>query len=367
MDEMNMIRTLLAEAPPPEKVIAEGRQRLQNGDRPLARRRPRARWSVAGFGLTAVAACAAVAMGLGGVAEPNHGSSTSSRTMSAQGVLLAAASKAETEPVGRYWHTHVINGQAYYIASGGYVISGAKMEVDQWLARSDKDPDVFRSRFAGAGPQTPADTAAWKRAGAPQQWTVLSNGGHIRQTTQPEKWALTRTNPAQKRARTALMDRLEQQCPSKQKQCPPSQERPQALEKLISDSSALTQRLHAPAGKGGPGNVLTNAADLLAQPISAKARATVFRALAKDSSLRKVSRTRDLRGRTAIALVAPTSFNGDTFDVELLLAPGAYQLLGTETVLTKGGNAEAAGMKPGTVFTHQLFLEMGWTNSAYGG
>lgn len=53
MNELNMIRALLDEAPPSAEVIAEGRSRIAAGT--TRRRRPRARWGLAGAGLTAAA------------------------------------------------------------------------------------------------------------------------------------------------------------------------------------------------------------------------------------------------------------------------------------------------------------------------
>src|ERR1700747_346406 len=58
MNELNMIRVLLDEAPPSAEVAAEGRRRLAAGP---ARRRPGARWGIAAVGLTAAAAAAIVA------------------------------------------------------------------------------------------------------------------------------------------------------------------------------------------------------------------------------------------------------------------------------------------------------------------
>jgi hypothetical protein len=365
MDEMNMIRTLLTAPAPSGDVVAEGRERLRTADARPRTRPARSRWGFAGLGLTAVAACAALAVALTGSATPDRTPSGPPRPMTAQQVLLAAATKAEAEPPGRYWHTHVINGQAYYIANGGYVISGANMEIDSWTARSDKVSNVFRSRFAGASPQTAADNAAWKRAGSPRQWTVLSNGGHIPQTTQSEKWQLTGNSPAEKKAMKTMLARAQKECQARPTTCPPiRQQSPEALEKLVSSPSSLARQLRTPGGKG---NVIHNAGDLLTQPLSPTARAKVFRAIAAVPGIRKIDRTTDLRGRTAIALVSRQSDGGDTFDTELLLAPRTYQLLGTQTVLVKGGSAATKGMKPGTIYTHELFVEMGWTNTAYGG
>jgi hypothetical protein len=58
MNELDMIRVLLDEAPPSAEVAAEGRRRLVSGS---ARRRPRARWGIAAAALTAAAAAVIVA------------------------------------------------------------------------------------------------------------------------------------------------------------------------------------------------------------------------------------------------------------------------------------------------------------------
>ena len=59
MDELNLIRTLLAEAPPSAEVIAEGRRRIAGQPAPR-RKRPPVRWGLTGAGLAAAAAAAAV-------------------------------------------------------------------------------------------------------------------------------------------------------------------------------------------------------------------------------------------------------------------------------------------------------------------
>ncbi len=58
MNELNMIRALLDEAPPSAEVIAEGRLRIAAGT--IRPGRPRARWGLTGAGLTAAALAAAV-------------------------------------------------------------------------------------------------------------------------------------------------------------------------------------------------------------------------------------------------------------------------------------------------------------------
>jgi hypothetical protein len=64
MNELNMIRALLDEAPPSAEVIAEGRLRIAAGT--IRPRRPRARWGLTGAGLTAAALAAAVTVAVAG-------------------------------------------------------------------------------------------------------------------------------------------------------------------------------------------------------------------------------------------------------------------------------------------------------------
>ncbi|MFC5186017.1 hypothetical protein [Actinomadura harenae] len=350
-----MIRSLLAQAPPSAEVTAEGRRRVLSQAEP--RHTPRKamfRLSLAAAGIAAVTAAALLMSG---------GSPTTPPT--ARQVLLTAAEKTASAPVGRFWHTHVINGQAYYVAQGDYVITGARMEIDQWIGRTDQDGDAFRSRFAGAYPQTSADQAAWRRAGSPETWSVLSNGSQIKQTTDAEPWDTRRTTPTQKKQASAFFASAAKRCATKPQTCPRNRPpSPTEREALANDKTALQQALRKGAGQGGPESELTGAAYLLTQPGSPKLAAAIFQALADTPGIRNAGTVKDTGGRKALALAARASDPHGTFDTELLLDPATYRVLGTQTVLVSGTTPETRGMKPGTVYTQQLFLEMGWTNTA---
>ncbi|WP_131740395.1 hypothetical protein [Actinomadura roseirufa] len=361
MDDQRMIRSFLAEAPPSAEVIAEGRRRVLAQARP--RPRPRGMTFRLSLGVAATAAATAVAVALSGgfpSARTTQGTELTARQM-----LLAAAHGAASAPAGRYLHSHVINGQAYHVAAGDYVITGAQLEIDQWIGRTDETDDVFRSRFAGAQPQKAADRAAWQRAGSPPTWSVLSNGGQIQQTTATEPWDIRRTTPAQKKQATAYLDAEAKKCATTPQTCGKNKMLTQRQrEALADDRTALRRELRSRSGEGGPGNELTRAGSLLAQSGSPKLNAAVFRVLADTPGIRNAGKVTDTRGRTAIALAARVSDERGTFDTELLLQPRTYRVLGTQTVLVSGKGAETAGMKPGTIYTQQLFLELGWTDSA---
>jgi hypothetical protein len=382
MDEMRMIRTFLDEAPPSAEVVEEGRQRLTTGvphSPPRTRRRLWGGLIMLGAAATAVA----LAVGLTG-GSPSRGPVEPVGPLTARQVLLTAAEKAAAAPVGRYWHTHVISSEGYHIDHGDYMIFGARHEIDQWIARADKDPDVFRSRFAGATPETAADRAAWKRAGSPTKWRVLSNGDHIPQSAKSGAWDLHRQTPAEKRDEKRFEAGMAKRCAAHPKACPPVPPGPAQREALAHDPQALKRYLLGVVGKGGSSYLLNVAGGFLLDPSSPQLRSAVFRVLADEPGVRNLGTARDALGRPAIVLAGRMTQNGSVYDNELLLDPATYVPLGVQTVLVHGnggkrvpppkgmppiqsGGLETKGMKPGAITHSEIYVAMGWTDTAYGG
>ncbi|GAA4484679.1 hypothetical protein GCM10023191_008150 [Actinoallomurus oryzae] len=381
MDEIRMIRSLLGEAPPSDEVVAEGRRRLAAHAPARSARTRRRLWG--GLALVGAATAVAVAIGLTGGGPPAT-RRTEVRPLTARQILLTAADKAASTPVGRYWHTHVISSEGYHVDRGDYMIFGARHEIDQWIARSDKDPDVFRSRFAGAVPQTAADRAAWKKAGSPSTWRVLSNGQTIRQSARSHAWDLVRMTPAQKRGERRLEAKMAARCAKKPQACPPAQPTDAQREAMARDPEALKRYLLKAAGGGGSSYLLSVAGRFLLDPSSPQLRAAVFRVLADVPGVRSLGASRDSLGRPATVLAGRMTQNGNVYDSELLLDPVTYVPLGTQMVLVHGnggrtvppspgmppaqsGGLETKGMKPGAITHSEIYLTMGWTNTAYGG
>jgi hypothetical protein len=379
---MRMIRSLLDEAPPSAEVVAEGRRRLSAGSPARTRRRLWGGLMVLG----AAAVALALAVGLtGGPPGQEKGTHEPVRPLTARQVLLAAAEKAAAQPVGRYWHTHVISSEGYHIGRGDYMIFGARHEIDQWLARSDNDADVFRSRFGAATPQTAADHAAWEKAGAPASWTVLSNGAHITQSAKPGPWDLRRTTPAEKRRIKRYEAEWAKRCAKLPRGCIGKPMSPARREALSRDPQGLKRYLLDQAGPGGNGsNLLSAAATFLLDPSSPELRAAVFHVLADSPGVRGLGTARDPLGRPAIVLAQRTESDRNIEDNELLLDPSTYTPLGTQVVLVKGNGGKPAplprgvprnpgygqetkGMKPGAITHSEIYVAMGWTNTAYGG
>jgi hypothetical protein len=377
MDEMRLIRSFLDEAPPSAEVVAEGRHRLNAGRAPKAKRT-----RLWGGLVVVVAAATAIVIAIATDTQTPR-PKPQPAAMSARQVLLTAAGKAAATPVGRYWHTHVISSEGYHIAHGDYMIFGARHEIDQWIAsRDDKDSDVFRSRFAAAVPQTPKDRAAWKRAGSPSHWIVRSNGSNIPQSGTSEKWDLTRSTPADKRNMKRMLEWVHKDCLKRRKKCPqpPGPPTPEQREALARDPRALRQYLLTSA-YGAPSAILRAAGELLLAPSSPALRAAVFRVLADEPGVRWLGTARDPLNRPAMVLATRAAQDGNVFDNELLLDPVTYVPLGTQTVLVKGNGGkhappprgqppsglETKGMKPGAITHSEIYVAMGWTNTAYGG
>jgi hypothetical protein len=122
MDDLQMLRAVLARPELTEEAAHRGRRRLQEridaGGGAVRRSHPgrrRAGWSAVTAGLTAAAAAVAVVAGSGGAPPGTAGPSqavggtrpgSSPVELSGRDILLAAAATAASRPdgVGRYWH-----------------------------------------------------------------------------------------------------------------------------------------------------------------------------------------------------------------------------------------------------------------------
>src|SRR5262249_48501588 len=109
MDELTMIRELLDEPAPSDRVVAEGRERLYAASaRPARRARrvtSRTALALAVTGAIGAVALAAATLGTDGGSSSGAGRAPVVTGGSARSVLLAAAVQAAAAPThGTYWH-----------------------------------------------------------------------------------------------------------------------------------------------------------------------------------------------------------------------------------------------------------------------
>lgn len=374
MDEMAMVRRLLAEPPPAPHVVAEGRDRLLGspaGAAPTTRtmRRAAIRGALA-LGLTSVGAAAAVA-----VATLVPGSDTSSggggpaiTERSARTALLAAASRAESAPTsGTYWHLRTMSvtnaPQRFGHGDNRYTLERLWVH-EKWAARNGQ---AWSGDRRWVRPTTPQDQAAWRRDGAPNTWCMGETD------TQPPKPNCLHTAPG-----TASLTKdyfpfevsEGLQLTFGQLQRLPAN--PDALRAWL----AADARRHLDASAGAAvidQNVAAELADLLVYtPVPPGVRAAAYRALADMPHVTSIGRTRDELGRAGTGIkiaegrgwipvpggpvrchdkyrcypAAPARNITRT----LIIDPGTSQVLADETTIGKNS------------YSDTLILGVGWTN-----
>ncbi|GAA1566683.1 hypothetical protein GCM10009678_56980 [Actinomadura kijaniata] len=391
MNEIDLVRDLLDPPPPPSGAVrSRALARLEedmSGGRP---RRlafgPRFRLGLAG--LVAAGAAAAVGVAALGDGAPAAPPRPQAVEMDARTVLLAAARQAEKEPTGRYWRVQTVDGSAYHVgpADGGYTVLGYSSHTDRWQARSDADRDVTYVRDLGARPLGPRDEAAWRKAGGPKTFKVVSGGEPSVLSTVPGRttgaapasWTPEIVvTPAQKRTRNARWARI----------CAGPDERAKRLlvfkggcrevpsdaelRKVAGDPGKLRRALSpwlepdgVPRERDTSALRLRRAARLLtSEALSPKVRAGVFRLLADEPGVRSIGRVRDPRGREGVALVArgAPAEDGSVDDHQLILEPGTHRILAGVDVVVRPGEADR-GMRPGTLHGQRVVLSLGWTN-----
>jgi hypothetical protein len=367
MDELTMVRDLLAEPAPSPGVAAEGRERLLRsaaGVVPPARRirRPALRSALA-LGVAGAAAAAALAVATmgSGPATPRDGGVQVITGGSARSVLLAAAMTAESDSArGRYWHVRSVAGTTLSRTFGH---DGDRYKLEQ-LSVAENWTTHARGSWLGrrewVRPKTPEDEAAWKRDGAPHRWclgrTDAAPPHPICLRTAPGKASLTRfgRDTFQITEGRDLTFRELQRLPSD----------PGALRAWLTriarhdlDRSAGTAVVDL--------NVENELSDLLVYyPVPPGVRAAAFRALADMPGVVSTGPTHDALGRPGIGIElkpehAVAVLGGESavtapgkLTRTLIIDPSTSHVLADQTRI--GDRAEPS--------IDTLILEVGWTN-----
>jgi hypothetical protein len=361
VDEITMVRTLLAAPPPPDpRVTANARQRLLQR---AAARRPsrRRRWAL---GLTATAAAAGTAAALmialpsGGHSGPasDHGGlvTTEERPLGsasgrpAQAFLLAAATRLAQAPVstGRYWCNQSVSAQLDPIGPGGMELtpSGGGPEqpaspvsdyrysiLDEQESDACQQPGVTGIvggylQELGARPATAADAAAWRKGGSPKWLGWYAEGAVIPDQPGTRQANSKRGGPAE----------------------PPLPSNPSRAQ-----LRAYLLAIQSPRYDGSLNeDLFIQARTLLLDPISPAVRAADFQVLASIPGVRMQQGVKDPLGRTGTALWI------DSDQAMIIVDPATGMLLADEFLVPQPGWVYA----PGTVQQYVAWTST-WTNS----
>ncbi|QKG23074.1 CU044_5270 family protein [Actinomadura verrucosospora] len=169
MDDLKLLGTALAGPDPSPEAVDRSRHRLQNTMRDGGPAKPRRgrRWILAGAGLTAAAAAAAIVVS--DLSAPD--SPEKETVLSGRQVMLAAATTAEAKPAtsGTYWHTKSVRqsgkvtdvSETWFARDGRTWLSAAPGLV----SRVEKRPLIGLTDLDYAGVQRlPTDPARLKAA-----------------------------------------------------------------------------------------------------------------------------------------------------------------------------------------------------------
>ena len=373
MDEMVMVRELLAQPPPDPHVVAKGRERLFGASARSARRIPptvttpttrRAAFrSAVGLGLTGAVAAAvlAVAVLMPGVSTPPQGTDPAPTDGSVRNVLLAAAERAESAPTsGTYWHVRSMS-RATLSGELGRGENRYTVEVlsvhEAWTKRAGQ---TWWGQREWVRPKSAEDTAAWRRDGSPSKW--------CRGTTDTEPPVPNCLHAA---PGTAWVDRIGENSfgVSEGEGLTYAQ-----LQQLPAEADALrdwvVDRVKDDLDEPLSRDILDfNVAEVLANllvdaPAPPEVRAAAYRALADMPNVESLGATRDELGRrgvgitivsdsTGVFIARPSRerFDSGEFARTLIIDPETSQVL-----------ASAGGAKGSDPLSATLILEVGWTN-----
>jgi hypothetical protein len=392
MNELNMIRVLLDEAPPSAEVIAEGRRRIAASAatpgrrtarrgifgretwpatdlRPARgggfRRRTAGRVAVGIVAAGAAAALAFVTLVPHGTpaARPGHGQADELSGLPARGFLLTMAVKAgaAATPSTGQWYCHQMEqGQRILVGADDTTLQApwdqgppASLAGYQYaLFRKDTIQSCFEpptkgapygtvegvTQMLGAQPASPADAAAWRRDGSPTSW-IASFDQTVRITMAPGPRYLAGPRPLTGKNLYGV------KLPTN----------PARLKAFFLDHEALFHEA------GTPSEILYNdATGEMGSFATPALRAAAYGVLAGLPGIRMKPNVQDPAGQFGTAVWLPQA--GPTLAMVIVDPATGTQLCVVE--VTKRSIAHAPA---GTIITYTLFTGSGWTNTPRSG
>ena len=356
------------------RIVAAGREpvgREPAGREPVAgpRRRPARRTLLV---LAGTVAAAAVVAGLvavpGGDSRPVRRATPPPRALDARSFLLASAEISEKAPVvahGTYWYTQIrtverarqpakrpgggsgssANGAP---RSGPYFPFRAYVSItwENWDPYRQGEPSRMVDRDIRASFATPADKAAWQRAGSPALTGMKPFSADSRYDEPYLEFGPKGTEMAD---------------------LPKLPDTPAGLEKLVRADRKRTHRqlgrYHA-EGQQLPylEDVYHTVVGIITAPTTPKVRAAAYRMLAAQKGIRGLGNVRDGLGRSGVALAVrlhEPRFGGmRTAEEHLIIDPRSAEVLAKESYPVGKGGKVAGEPSESTLMTGG-----GWTGA----
>jgi len=392
MNDLSMIRVLLDEAPPSAEVIAEGRRRIAVSAtepgrpatlrgaagpkaRPATRLRPargrgfrhrtarRVAVGVVAAGAAAVLAFVTLVPHGAPAAHPSRGQADELAGLPARSFLLTMAVKAAaaaTPSTGRWYCQQMEQGQRELVGADDTTLQApwdqgppASLAGYQYALFSKStiqscfEPPTKGAPYGsvegatqslGAQPASPADAAAWRRAGSPTSWIAWFDRT-VRITMAPGRRYLAGPRPLTGKSPYGI------KLPTN----------PAQLKAFFLDHEAEFHEA------GTPDEILYNDATTFMTGYSAPAlRAAAYRVLASLPGVRMKPNVQDPAGQSGTAVWLPQA--GPTLAMVIVDPATSTWLCVVE--VTKRSVAHAPA---GTIIDYTLFTRSGWTNAPRSG
>jgi hypothetical protein len=281
-------------------------------------------------------------------------------------LLLAAAERTSGEDPadGRYWVSEVESGTLLQVGPDGnqYAIMGRTRETS-WFPNRGEDRAVHLQQWAGGGPASDADRAAWQRAGSPSSWPIdascPASGDY---TAGPGR---TRTVVSEPGTATYVIGGSDLTA-AQIRDLPTDPGRLQVwmIDSLLRRSPEMT----ASELSEGIFHAMINL--LYQAPNTPALRAAAYRLLADLPGLRDLGTVTDPKGRAGNAVTMLTNEEaagvrqadtGGPREVRLIFDPRSGQPLAWETRVMRPADY-LAWVPAGAVFDYEAMLRTRWTD-----
>jgi hypothetical protein len=309
-------------------------------------------------GLAAVAAVAILATNTVPAAPPARSTAVPhpAVVLSAQEVLLGAAQQStKLATSGRYWLTTTVIANATSVGNTpNLYVMMVKDRSGEWLARTKGDDNwsSYVSRV-GISPASPADAAAWKRAGSPTTLTAhLEGRKDYKVTFTPGAPYISKQGKSGDAVRAIGATNI-------------------TINQMLAmptTAAALKAYLlnifHKPGNSGSDMPTKENewlygyASSLLWYPVRPATRVAAYQILASLPGVRSLGTVTDLNGRSGPAVALTTKDAGGSRESRLIISPTTGLPLASEIRQLSGGT-----FAPGTMISSELVEFAGWTNT----